>query len=85
MTDIVVVALVCAAFAGVVFVQAREHRAQRAEWSAEKRDLLGRLMAKDYAEFRAHEPKPIQIIAAPADDKVEREYEHASDLAHGLA
>lgn len=48
------VALSALALAGASsYLAHRSHAAQRAEWAAEKKQLLDRVMATDYREYRA--------------------------------
>lgn len=67
-----------AAYGAAVLFLAREHQAQRAEWTTERRDLLNRLMSADYREYRAGEAPRRNGVRVLRDADEKRISERAS-------
>lgn len=82
---IVLLALNASVIAGAFFFVRHlvsDHAAQRAEWSAEKKDLLNRVMTRDYPEYRAFEPPAERPkLRALLSDEDEARLE---ETAHGI-
>lgn len=75
MNEALIVALVAVAFAAAFFIQARDRKSERASADAREKQLLDRLMSRDFSEYRTltHQTAPRPAIRQMVGDEEEAE------------